>query len=424
MSEAGVSGTGFSPGSITSGIVVDANGTIWFGYQTGRTSSTNVKYCLNEPTDTDTSHTVTSNLASISTAGVLTTLQTGIDTQTCIANTYPATGVNCTGQNSGGPIVALTPDGNGGALIEFIVTANNNQQVMMQSTSGGSPYPAPLGGGSWVLGENNTAFLTDGSSVASFNPITGSLAWEYASSFGNLSISEATGDGGVRVTDSSGAYQLDYSGNASGPQQTLQSAVPFSLTTWAVISNGVFKALWSPDEANGLQTTIAASQHPKPTGNSQNQGQPPFCQQKGSNCVLVVNTDESSQAAGGPVVRVVTYVLASLNQSNLSRMRRKQEITLHEDLISGSPSKICDNPDCSNKLDFIDTAQFEDTLSVLAGGPFSVWQKYFVERQNLRVFWRGTDGKYYGSLKQRADHTHDAVTITQFEADMSHPATF
>jgi len=84
--------------------------------------------------------TITSNLASISTAGVLTTLQTGVDTQTCIANTYPATGVNCTGGKSGGPVFAITPDGNGGALIQF-ADAGNNNQTMMQSTSSGSPYP-------------------------------------------------------------------------------------------------------------------------------------------------------------------------------------------------------------------------------------------------------------------------------------------
>ena len=41
----------------------------------------------------------------------------------------------------------------------------------------------------------------------------------------------------------------------------------------------------------------------------------------------------------------------------------------------------------------------------------------------MEVYWKHSDGNYYGSFKQQADLTHDLVTITQFQPDLAHPAT-
>jgi hypothetical protein len=96
--------------------------------------------------------------------------------------------------------------------IEFIGTAN--PRLTMQSTSGGSPYPAPLGGGSWVLGENNTAFITNGQLVASFNITSGTTNWSYATStIINLFTANS---GGVFLSDSTtGFLQADATGTAT-----------------------------------------------------------------------------------------------------------------------------------------------------------------------------------------------------------------
>ena len=67
-----------------------------------------------------------------------------------------------------------------------------------------------------VLGDNNTAFVTDGATVVAFNPSTLQTTWTYSSTGGGLSFVAATGGAGVAINDSQqGVIQLDPSGNPS-----------------------------------------------------------------------------------------------------------------------------------------------------------------------------------------------------------------
>ncbi|MBS0537046.1 MAG: Ig-like domain-containing protein [Proteobacteria bacterium] len=64
----------------------------------------------------------------------------------------------------------LAPDGNGGALVSWwTIDSNNVPSSFMLSTTTGTPYATPLNAVNpqLVLGENNTAFITNGLSVAS-----------------------------------------------------------------------------------------------------------------------------------------------------------------------------------------------------------------------------------------------------------------
>ena len=70
------------------------------------------------------------------------------------------------------------------------------------------------------------------------------------------------------------------------------------------------------------------------------------------------------------------------------------------------------------------TGEFEDTLTVFLGPAFSTWQIFFADRAAMKVYWKSSDGNYYGSYRQRADVAHDSVDITQYQPDTTHPAVF
>ena len=289
----------------------------------------------------------------------------------------------------------------------------------------GSPIAPPL-----VLGENSTAFASFPgvgsvpSSVSSFNLNSGAGNWNHSASGQNvLSMVEATPDGGLTINDSSvGVTQLDTGGNVLGTAAYLQGASPLTMTWWVGLVQGIVGELYSPDGSNGIPSSVVGSTFPTPKGNSQGQHQSPFCQRANSKCALVVDGDTWSKASNGPYVRVVTYRLATLSGQNLTLRTGAHEIVLGEELISGSPLKIC-NPMCSNKDEGYSDADYPDTLSVLLGGSFSTWQTFWVDRGLMKVYRRHSDGNYYGSYRQQVDLTFSIVTITPYQPDLTNPVT-
>jgi hypothetical protein len=98
-----------------------------------------------------------------------------------------------------------------------------------------------------VLGDNSTAFVTDGATVTALRVPGLQVLWDYASAGGALSFVAATAGGGVVINDSQqGAIQLDANGNASSPMASLQGSEPFSLGLPMFASlDGSFLGFWA-----------------------------------------------------------------------------------------------------------------------------------------------------------------------------------
>ena len=78
-----------------------------------------------------------------------------------------------------------------------------------------------------VLGDNNAAFVTDGTTVTALSVPGLQVLWNYASTGGTLSFVAATQGGGVAINDSQqGVILLDPTGGAGTPASSLQTAVP------------------------------------------------------------------------------------------------------------------------------------------------------------------------------------------------------
>jgi IPT/TIG domain/Glucodextranase, domain B/Bacterial Ig-like domain (group 2) len=131
----------------------------------------------------------------------------------------------------------VIPDGNGGVLASWI-NAQNATMMANVGTSGAQATFSTLGGlGGLVLGDNNTAFTTDGSTVLSFDASSLAPHWTYSSSGGSLTLVAATSGGGVTINDSQlGIIQLDSSGNAGAPAPNLQGAQYYGNGLWLGIS--------------------------------------------------------------------------------------------------------------------------------------------------------------------------------------------
>jgi hypothetical protein len=133
----------------------------------------------------------------------------------------------------------VIPDGNGGVLATY---GGYTQPMEVSDVGPGGAgtatipnvfmFGAPIST-SMVLGDNATAFVTDGYDLAAFSTTTLQPLWTYTSTGGSLSFVAAISGGGVTINDSSqGVIQLDSSGNPSTPVASLQGTQYFSNALW------------------------------------------------------------------------------------------------------------------------------------------------------------------------------------------------
>jgi Glucodextranase, domain B/IPT/TIG domain len=155
----------------------------------------------------------------------------------------------------------VIPDGQGGELAAWmdiqnpllstypITVADVGQQGIAQANfSSLNAIEYSANDNSLVLGDNNTAFATDGNNVVAFDATSLQQKWSYSGTPGAISFVAATSGGGVTINDSSqGVIQLDSSGNASAPVPSLQGATP--LEREAPLSGvlGPSLGLWTSD---------------------------------------------------------------------------------------------------------------------------------------------------------------------------------
>ena len=153
--------------------------------------------------------------------------------------------------NSGGLSAgAVIPDGQGGMVATWLNSSNATVAADIGTPGGGQAIFSsfPNGIGSMVLGDNNTAFATDGNNMVAFDATSLQPKWSYASTGGFLSLVAATSGGGVTINDSSqGVIQLDSSGSASAPVASLQGAQYFGNALWlGVTGDPVASGLQGP----------------------------------------------------------------------------------------------------------------------------------------------------------------------------------
>jgi hypothetical protein len=99
-----------------------------------------------------------------------------------------------------------------------------------------------------VLGDNNTAFAADGTTVVSFNVSTLQQNWAYTSTGGTLSFIGATSGGGVAIEDSQlGLVTVDSQGNSSTPLAGFGRLFPWAFGLWPVQSNNELAFVLGPD---------------------------------------------------------------------------------------------------------------------------------------------------------------------------------
>ena len=154
---------------------------------------------------------------------------------------------------------AVIPDGQGGVLATWRNGSNATVAADVGTPGGGQAIFSsfPNGIGSMVLGDNNTAFATDGTNVTAFSVPSFQTMWSYSGTPGAISLVVATSGGGVTINDSQqGVIQLDSSGNASTPVASLQGAMPFQAgLPLFVAQDGTTSGAWTgftTGQASGL----------------------------------------------------------------------------------------------------------------------------------------------------------------------------
>jgi hypothetical protein len=167
----------------------------------------------------------------------------------------------------------VIPDGQGGQLATWTCysVGTNTFEVTHVTSQGSNTFVLPLNGDPYgsiyaphqlVLGENGTAFATDGANaiapqlatVVSFDINSGQVNWSYqAPSPGSLSIVSSTQNGGlfVQQTSQSGALttdSFDASGNATPPQPFSTTTIfPYLFGSWIGIMNNAINELADPN---------------------------------------------------------------------------------------------------------------------------------------------------------------------------------
>jgi regulation of enolase protein 1 (concanavalin A-like superfamily) len=324
----------------------------------------------------------------------------------------------------------VIPDGQGGALASWFNPSRGT--VMADSSSGGAQatFSAFSNGiDNMVLGDNNTAFATDGISVVAFNVPSLAPNWTYTSTGGYLNLVAAIAGGGMAIDDSQqGIIQLNTAGGPSAPVSALQGGIPFSLAGWQTILNGELAMLWSPDGSNGVSNIIANSDWPT-VGGDPGENRPPRCSPNLLNCVLAPVSDvfESNQQSRIPP-REITYGVFSLKNGKLIPLCAQPasyafEISLEEQVTTQNTDtnhSICSPgaPSCSNRADpsGYKNGEFSDELKEVVNGiTLSVSQRYFIDRNRVAatVYWPASLSSWFGSSSQTAATTTTTSTITQ-----------
>lgn len=144
----------------------------------------------------------------------------------------------------------VIPDGHGGTLAYYV---SGGQATIADVSSVGVVQQAinqqPTYGqdNNMVLGDSNTAFVTDGQTVTALSVPGLQVLWNYVSTGGFLRHVTTTAGGGLTIDDSQqGVIQLDSSGNAGTPLAALLGSSPFGITQWDGIASSVLTMLVGP----------------------------------------------------------------------------------------------------------------------------------------------------------------------------------
>lgn len=265
---AALNGTETYPG-LSGPLVVTPDGSVYAEIESSQTSAFDPSYCGQ---DQVTAYNETLSLLQILPGG-------GTQTQTLA--TYSLSdwsglpdSIDSPPYHNPGEVI---PDGQGGELTTWLDVQNGGtgtypttiadigQQGTYQATFPTINLPNYTANDSnLVLGDNNTAFVTDGTNVVSLNASTLQQNWTYTStSGGTLNFVAATSGGGVTINDSQlGLISLDSSGNGSSPIPGFSAWQPWALGMWPAISNGALAF------AAGPQSKTSTSVSPTPGGNS------------------------------------------------------------------------------------------------------------------------------------------------------------
>ncbi|MFZ0412660.1 MAG: hypothetical protein WAL51_14155, partial [Candidatus Acidiferrales bacterium] len=171
--------------------------------------------------------------------------------------------------------VNVIPDGNGGVLAAYAKNYNAPPLTIVDVGPNGttsadfSSLQIAVPFNNLVLGDSNTAFVTDESTVLAIQVPSLSVSWSYPSSGGLLSLVAGTRGGGVLVNDSEqGLVQLDSFGNSGTPIAALQYPLPWSLGVYYDISSSEMTSISGPN------TPVSGSDFPEPQGSGAQNQQP------------------------------------------------------------------------------------------------------------------------------------------------------
>ncbi|MGH9574236.1 MAG: hypothetical protein ACRD40_11990 [Candidatus Acidiferrales bacterium] len=97
-----------------------------------------------------------------------------------------------------------------------------------------------------ILGDNNTAFVTDGAHVAAFTTNGLFQLWNYTTNGGTLSLIAASPNGGATINDTEqGVIQLNSYGYGSPEGLDLQGAMPYAMLVPAYSTLDPSLGLWA-----------------------------------------------------------------------------------------------------------------------------------------------------------------------------------
>ena len=327
----------------------------------------------------------------------------------------------------------VIPDGQGGVLADWSNYQENDGAALTLadiSSSGitqrnysnldgelfGPNVGARSGDGDLVLGDNNTAFVTDGVHVAAFIPNSLFQLWNYTSIGSDLSLVAANPGGSVTIDDSQqGITQLSPFGYATSTDADRAGAAPFDLSSWQALVGGELTIRLDPDGADGIANVLALSPFPEPAGGQQSQKAPPACQVNGSLCALVPTSDipvalvPQTLRSG----RQVTYSVFGIDPGTSTlvplwnKARAAYRISFKESFAPQSQdtsANICTDfraPKCSLVNQFEDVYSEHNINELL-----SVNQNWYVNNQPVQVFWmrpfQGSVNYWYGSPNSTA----------------------
>jgi hypothetical protein len=184
----------------------------------------------------------------ISSSSTTSLLKNGSQIQTL--NSHSASGTLAASDTPGD----VMPDGNGGLLAAF--TDPTAAGVTVVNTNGSRLTFADLSGfNGWALGDNNTAFMTDGTNADAFNSTSVSENWAYASTGGTLSFDNTSAGGTVDVNDSEqGLVGLSSTGSAASPVSSLQGASPLG---YGHPISGTTLVAWIGTNSSGQPSLLA-----------------------------------------------------------------------------------------------------------------------------------------------------------------------